>query len=313
MYNIILDCDPGHDDAVAIMFAAASKEINLLGITCVAGNSTLDNVKLNALKVCTFIKKHNIRIYAGCDKPLKRELVTADHVHGKSGLDYEGEEIIIPSNYQIEKKNAVDFIIEQCSNLSTKIILCPTGPLTNIAHALIKKPEISKNIEKIIFMGGVAKDLGNITPSAEFNIFVDPTAANIVLNSGIKTIMIGLDVTHKVLVDKEIINEILLLGNKSSIFFKDLMEFYSRFHKKKYNTSSSPLHDPCVIGYLLNPSLFKGKETNVVVEEKSELTLGKTVVDWFNVTNRKSNCYVVYDVKVRSFFKLLKEKIALLP
>ena len=313
MYKVILDCDPGHDDAVAIMFAAASKEIDLLGITCVAGNTSLYNATLNALKICTFIDKKNIKIYAGNEKPLKRKLITADHVHGKSGLDYEGEEIQIPNNYNVEKENAVDFIINQCLSTKDKIILCPTGPLTNIADAILKKPEIISKIDKIIFMGGAAKCLGNITPSAEFNIFVDPHAANIVLRSNIQIIMMGLDVTHKVLVDNKVINNVLSINNKSSIFFKDLMEFYSRFHRKKYNTNSSPLHDPCVIGYLLNPKLFNGRYVNVVVEELSELTLGKTVVDWLDVTDRKPNCLVIDEVDSDGFFELLIEKFSLLP
>ena len=305
--------DPGHDDAVAIMFAAASKNIDLIGISCVAGNTTLNNVELNALKVCTLINRRDIKIYSGCNKPLKRKLVTADHVHGKSGLDYEGEEIIIPSDFFIEKIHAVDFIINTCKNSNEKIILCPTGPLTNIASAILKYPKIKDKIQQIVFMGGAAKTLGNITPSAEFNIFVDPHAANIVLNSGIEIVMMGLDVTHKVLVDDKIINEIASIGNKSSIFFRALMNFYSRFHKKKYNTASSPLHDPCVIGYILNPELFNGKKVNVIVEEKSELTMGKTVVDWLEVTNRKPNCFVIDSVDTENFFKLLKEKISLLP
>ena len=194
-----------------------------------------------------------------------------------------------------------------------KITLCPTGPLTNIAKSILKNPKICENIEKIIFMGGAAKTLGNITPSAEFNIYVDPHAANIVLNSGIKIVMMGLDVTHKVLVDSNVISEITSIGNRSSAFFRDLMEFYSKFHKEKYSTNSSPLHDPCVVGYLLDPDLFNGKEVNVTVEENSELTMGKTVVDWLNVTGKKPNCQVIDDVDPNAFFKLLKEKISLLP
>ena len=312
MKKIILDVDPGHDDAIAIMFAAASKEIEILGITCVAGNSTLENTSNNALKICTFIDRQDIKIFSGNNKPLKRDLITAAHVHGENGLEYNGDDIIVPKSYQLEKINAVDYIIDICSN-NKKITLCPTGPLTNIAKAILMKPSISKNIEEIILMGGAAMTLGNITPAAEFNIYVDPHAANIVFNSGIKIVMMGLDVTHQVLVDENIINKISTIGNRSSLFFKDLMEFYSIFHKKKYDTSSSPLHDPCVIGYLLNPNLFSGKFANVSVEENSELTMGKTVVDWLEVTNRKKNCLVINKVNVKDFFNLLKNKISLLP
>ena len=183
MKKIILDCDPGHDDAVAIMLAAANDNIEILGITCVGGNATLENAKNNALKICTLIGKTNIPIYAGSDKPIKFDLITAAHVHGKSGLDNDGSPIKIKNDYKIKDSHAVDFIIETCLEQPDAIYICPTGPLTNIALALQKEPLIKKNIKKIIFMGGVGMSLGNITPSAEFNIYVDPHAANIVLKS----------------------------------------------------------------------------------------------------------------------------------
>ena len=310
--KIILDCDPGHDDAVAIMLAAASNEIEILGITCVGGNSTLENTKLNALKVCSLIGKSNINIYAGADKPIKFELVTAAHVHGKSGLDIDGSPIQINDNYKIQNKYAVDFIIETCLNQTEPVYICPTGPLTNIALALQKEPKIKKNIQQIIFMGGVGMSLGNITPAAEFNIYVDPHAADIVLNSDIPLIMMGLDVTHKVMVNDKIIENIKKNGNKSSYFFADLMNFYSKFHRKLYEIEESPLHDPCVIAYLIDPSLFKGRFVNVEVEKESTLTRGKTVVDWLGVTNRKPNCIVMNEVNHRNFFSLLKKELKLL-
>ena len=310
--KIILDCDPGHDDAVAIMLAAASIEIEILGITCVGGNATLENTKLNALKICSLIGKSNINIYAGADKPIKFELVTAAHVHGKSGLEIDGSPIQINDNYKIQNKYAVDFIIETCLNQTEPVYICPTGPLTNIALALQKEPKIKKNIQQIIFMGGVGMSLGNITPAAEFNIFVDPHAADIVLNSDIPLIMMGLDVTHKVMVNDKIIENIKKNGNKSSYFFADLMNFYSKFHRKLYEIEESPLHDPCVIAYLIDPSLFKGKFVNVVVEKDSSITRGETVVDWLGVTNREANCTVISEVDHKSFFSLLKKELKLL-
>jgi len=311
--KIILDCDPGHDDAVAIMLAAASEELEILGITCVGGNTILNNTVNNTLKICSLLQREDIKIYAGCDKPLIYDLVTATHVHGKSGLDIEGENIKISNHYEVNTLHAVDFIIETCHNQNEKIILCPTGPLTNIASALQKDPSIKNNIKEIVFMGGSAMNLGNITPVAEFNIFVDPHAANIVLNSGIPSVMFGLDVTHKVKVDDTIINSFLLNNNITSNFFADLMRFYSKFHRKLYNTDSSPLHDPCVIAYLLDPSIFQGKMVNVIVEENSSLTRGKTVVDWLGVTNRKQNCKVIVEANPKKFFKLLKQRLSLLP
>jgi len=216
--KIILDCDPGHDDAVAIMLAAANDNIEILGITCVGGNTTLENAKNNALKICTLIGKTNIPIYAGSDKPIKFDLVTAAHVHGKSGLDIDGPPIKIKNDYKIKDLHAVDFIIKTCLEQPEAIYICPTGPLTNIALALQKEPLIKKNIKKIIFMGGVGMSLGNITPSAEFNIYVDPHAANIVLKSGIPLIMMGLDVTHKVNVNDKIIEILNQMGINHPFF-----------------------------------------------------------------------------------------------
>ena len=308
--KIILDCDPGHDDAVAIMLAAASNEIEILGITCVGGNSTLENTKLNALKICTLIDRTDIKIYAGSDKPIHYDLVTAAHVHGKSGLDTDGDPIVVNPSYKIQDMNAVDFIIEQCNQSYDKIYLCPTGPLTNIALSLKKDPSIKEKIKEIVFMGGAALSLGNITPSAEFNIYVDPHAANIVLNSGLPLTMMGLDVTHKVNVNNDIIKRIKKNNNNASNFFAELMEFYSRFHRQLYQTDESPLHDPCVIAYLINEDIFAGKLVNVQVEENSDLTRGKTVTDWLGVTKQKPNCKVIIDANADKFFDLLAKELA---
>ena len=307
--KIILDCDPGHDDAVAIMLAAASSEIEILGITCVGGNATLENTKLNTLKICSLIGKTDLKIYSGADKPLKYELVTAEHVHGKSGLDIDGDSIPIANNYYLQDQHAVDFIIQSCHEYSNQIYLCPTGPLTNIAMSLQKDPSIKKKIKEIVFMGGAAMTLGNITPVAEFNIYVDPHAANIVLNSGIPLVMMGLDVTHKVKVNDSIINNIQENNNKSSNFFADLMVFYSKFHRKLYQTDETPLHDPCVIAYLIEPTIFGGKYVNVQVEENSKLTRGETVVDWLEVTDRPANCNVIIEADHKLIFSLLKQEL----
>ena len=190
--------------------------------------------------------------------------------------------------------------------------MCPTGPLTNIALAIKKEPLIKNNIKKIVFMGGVGMSLGNITPAAEFNIYVDPHAADIVLNSGIPLIMMGLDVTHKVMVNDEIIDDFKKNGNKSSLFFADLMKYYSKFHRQLYEINESPLHDPCVIAYLIDPSLFQGKFVNVVVEKDSLITRGETVVDWLGVTKREPNCTVMTEVNHKIFFSLLKKELKLL-
>lgn len=307
--KIILDCDPGHDDAVAIMLAAASKEIEILGITCVGGNVGLDNTLDNALKVCTLIERTDIKIYSGARKPIHYDLFTAEYVHGKTGLDKKGEPLSVKPDYKIQQQNAIDFIIETCHSATEQIYLCPTGPLTNIAVSLQKDPSIKEKIKEIIFMGGAAMCLGNTTPSAEFNIYVDPHAANIVLNSGVKLVMFGLDVTHKVNVNDIIINDIKNNQNKSSILFADLMNFYSKTHRRVFDIDESPLHDPCVIGYLINENLFDGKFVNVLVEEDSYLTRGQTVTDWMRVTNRKPNCHVMATADHKIFFSILKNEL----
>ena len=307
--KIIIDCDPGHDDAVAIMLASANENIEILGITCVAGNATLDNTKNNALKICSLISNNQIPIFAGAEKPLHYSLVTAEHVHGKSGLDTDGQPIHITEGYNVQQMHAVDFIISTCHQQKEPIYLCPLGPLTNIALALQKDHSIKSKIKEIVFMGGAAMCLGNITPAAEFNIFVDPHAANVVLNSGVKLVMFGLDVTHKVNVNDSIINDIKSNNNKSSLFFADLMNFYSKTHREVFEINESPLHDPCVIGYLIDERIFSGKFVNVQVEENSELTRGKTVTDWVNVTNRKPNCHVMLNAESEKFFSILKSEL----
>ncbi len=307
--KIILDCDPGHDDAVAIMLAAAHNDIEILGITCVAGNATLENTRINALKVCSLIGKTNIPIYSGAEKPLEFDLVTAEHVHGKSGLDTDGQPINISEGYVIQQMDAVDFIINTCQDQNEPIYICPLGPLTNIALALQKDPSIKSKIKEIVFMGGAAMCLGNITPAAEFNIYVDPHAANIVLNSGVKTVMFGLDVTHKVNVNDHIINDIKNNNNKSSILFADLMNFYSKTHREVFEVNESPLHDPCVIGYLIDAKIFSGKFVNVQVEENSVLTRGKTVADWLKITGREPNCHVMINADSSKFFAILKKEL----
>ena len=291
------------------MLAAAHNDIEILGITCVAGNATLENTKINALKVCSLIGSTKIPIFSGSEKPLHYDLITAEHVHGKSGLDTDGESITISPGYEVQPIHAVDFIINTCHQQNEPIYLCPLGPLTNIALALQKDPSIKSKIKEIVFMGGAAMCLGNITPVAEFNIYVDPHAANIVLNSGVKTVMFGLDVTHKVNVNDKIINDIKDNNNKSSILFSDLMNFYSKTHRKIFDIDESPLHDPCVIGYLIDEKIFSGKFVNVQVEENSKLTRGNTVTDWIGVTNQKPNCHVMIDANSDKFFSLLKSEL----
>ena len=307
--KIIIDTDPGQDDAVAILLALASpQEIEVLGITAVAGNVPLDLTKKNARIVCELAQKTEIKVFAGCDAPMKRPLVTAEHVHGKTGLD--GPTLPDPK-MPLQKQHAVDFIIETIrTNEAGTITLCPLGPLTNIATAIEKAPDIKEKIQEIVLMGGAYFEVGNITPTAEFNIYVDPEAAEIVFQSNIKITVLPLDVTHKALVTKARNDAFRALNSPVGKAVAEMTDFFERFDKEKYGSDGAPLHDPCVIAYLLSPGLFSGRHINVEIETQSELTLGMTVADWWKVTNRPKNAYFIGDVNSDGFFSLLTERLA---
>lgn len=309
--KIIIDTDPGQDDALAILLALASPELDVLGITAVAGNVPLDLTKTNARKICELAGRPDVKVFAGADRPLMRALVTAENVHGKTGLD--GPHLPEPA-MPLQKQHAVDFIIETLlTQESGSVTLCPLGPLTNIAQALIRAPQIATRIREIVLMGGGFFEGGNITPTAEFNIYVDPQAAHIVLTSGVPVVMLPLDVTHKALTSARRIERFRAMGTRSGAASAELLEFFERFDEEKYGSDGGPLHDPNVIAYLLKPELYKGRHCNVVVETASELTLGMTVVDWWGVTDRPKNAFYIRDVNDEGFFDLLIERIARLP
>lgn len=309
--KIIIDTDPGQDDALAILLALASPELDVLGITAVAGNVPLDLTKTNARKICELAGRPDVKVFAGADRPLVRALVTAENVHGKTGLD--GPDLPEPA-MPLQDQHAVDFIIETLlTQESGSVTLCPLGPLTNIAQALIRAPQIATRIREIVLMGGGFFEGGNITPTAEFNIYVDPQAAHIVLTSGVPIVMLPLDVTHKALTSARRIERFRAMGTRSGAASAELLEFFERFDEEKYGSDGGPLHDPNVIAYLLKPELYKGRHCNVVVETASDLTLGMTVVDWWGVTDRPKNAFYIRDVNDEGFFDLLIERIARLP
>ena len=307
--KIIIDTDPGQDDAVAILLALASpEEIEVLGITAVAGNVPLNLTKKNARIVCELAQRTEIKVFAGCDAPIKRPLVTAEHVHGKTGLD--GPTLPDPK-MPLQKQHAVDFIIETIrTNEAGTITICPLGPLTNIATAIEKAPDITEKIQEIVLMGGAYFEVGNITPTAEFNIYVDPEAADIVFQSNIKITVLPLDVTHKALVTKARNDAFRALNSPVGKAVAEMTDFFERFDKEKYGSDGAPLHDPCVIAYILSPDLFSGRHINIEVETQSELTLGMTVADWWKVTNRPENAYFIGDLNADGFFSLLIERLA---
>jgi purine nucleosidase len=306
--KIIIDTDPGQDDAAAILLALASPELDILGITAVAGNVPLDWTTRNALIICELAGRADVPVYAGAHAPLKRPLVTAEHVHGKTGLD--GPLLDEPVG-ELQDEGAVDFIIRTLRTEETgTVTLCALGPLTNLALALQKAPEIAGHIAEIVLMGGGFFEGGNITPAAEFNIYVDPEAADVVFRAGVPIVMMPLDVTHKVLTTRARTEAIAALPSKATRALAEMLVFFERFDEQKYGSDGAPLHDPCVIAYLLRPELFAGRFCNVEIETASDLTRGMTVVDWWHVTDRAPNATVMREVDAEGFFALLTERLA---
>ena len=310
--KIIIDTDPGQDDAVAILLALASpEELDVLGIVAVAGNVGVAQNAINARKVVELAGRSDIPVYAGCSRPLRRHLVTAEHVHGQTGLD--GPDLPDPQ-MPLQTLHGVDYIINTLMAAEPKsITLCTLGPLTNIAMALIKQPAIAERIAEIVMMGGAYFEVGNITPAAEFNIYVDPEAADVVLRSGAPITILPLDVTHQIQSTPERLAAIKAIGNASGAAVHAMLTFSETFDLKKYGWTGAPLHDPTVIAYLLQPDLFEGRHCNVVVETASELTVGMTVVDYWHVTGRAKNATYLRNGNADGFYKLLTERLARLP
>jgi purine nucleosidase len=306
--KIIIDCDPGQDDAVMLLLALACPEqFDILGITTVAGNVPLALTERNARIMCELAGRSDVPVFAGCDKPMRRALITAENVHGKTGID--GVSIYQPG-IPLQSQHAVDFIIETLLSASDdSVTLVPTGPLTNIGQAIKREPRILGKIREIVLMGGAMREGGNTTPCAEFNILEDPDAAKIVLACGRPLTIVPLDVTHQALVTRKRIEQIRELNNPVGDAIVGMMEFFNRFDSEKYGSEGAPLHDPCTIAYLLKPELFKGKLCNVEVETESPLTLGHTAVDFWDVTDRASNANWLYEVDSDGFFALLVERL----
>lgn len=306
--KIIIDTDPGQDDAVAILLALASPEdLEVLGITVVAGNVPLPLTQKNARIVCELAGRPDVLVFAGCDAPISRKLVTAEHVHGKTGLD---GPVMADPVMALQEAHAVDFIIETLrTQPAGTVTLCPLGPLTNIAEAFTRAPDIIERVQEIVLMGGAYFQVGNITPTAEFNIYVDPEAAKIVFGAGVPLVAMPLDVTHKALTNRARVDAFRALGNEAGRMVSEWTDFFERFDKEKYGSEGAPLHDPCVIAYLLQPELFSGRLVNVEVETGSELTLGMTVADWWGVTDRAPNVTFMGDIDAAGFFALLSERI----
>jgi purine nucleosidase len=306
---IIIDCDPGQDDAVALFLAMASPdELEILGITAVAGNVPLALTERNTRMMCD-IANSQAPVFAGCAKPMIRDAISAETIHGETGIN--GIDVFEPKT-PLQDKHAVDFIIDTLLARDA-VTLVPTGPLTNIATAMERRPEILSHIEEIVIMGGAMREGGNRTPSAEFNIMVDPHAADIVLSCGRPITLMGLDVTHKVLSTEERVARIGELNNPVAEATVGMLSFFHRYDTEKYSSQGTPLHDPCTVAYLLKPELFKTRLCNVAVETESELTIGHTAVDFWHVTDRPRNVNWAYEVDADGFYELLTERLARFP
>lgn len=307
--KILIDCDPGQDDAVMLFLAfAAPEELDILGITTVAGNVPLAKTERNARLLCDVADVGHVPVYAGCDQPMVNKLRTAEQVHGNEGID--GMEIRPPQTL-LQSAHAVDFLVETLKEAERdSITLVPTGPLTNVARAIERDPTILPKISEIVIMGGARSEGGNITPSAEFNIFVDPHAAKIVFDCGRPLTVFGLDVTHQVRTSEQDLERIGALGNNVADAVQGMLGFYGRGARNQTRLKGAPLHDPCTIAYLLKPEIFKLRACNVRVETESALTMGHTAVDFWGVTSEPKNVQWAYKAQADMFFDLLIDHLA---
>jgi inosine-uridine nucleoside N-ribohydrolase len=303
--RIVIDCDPGHDDAIAILLALGSPELELIGVTTVAGNQTLDKTTRNALATLEVAGRSDVPVAAGAEKPLQRELRTAAHVHGESGLD--GPELPELSARPVDA-HAADFLAEL---MEPGVVLVPTAPLTNLALMLERHPEVADRVGRIVWMGGSIAE-GNVTPAAEFNAFVDPEAAAIVFASGIPVTMVGLDVTHKALFTRAYAERLRDAG-RAGRFVAELSDFFQAFHERSYGFDGSPIHDAMAVAHVMDPTLMTTRHANVAVETRSDLCDGRTVVDLRGVTDREPNADVGVDVDAARFLELLVSRIESLP
>lgn len=305
--KIILDCDPGHDDAIAILLAAASPKVELVGITTVAGNAELEKTTANALKVCEIAGLTDTPVARGAAQPLVRPRETAPEIHGDSGLD--GPSLPEPAK-AVADEHAVDFIIRRLLESDGDITLVPTGPLTNVAMAMRREPAILPKIREIVLMGGGT--FGNWTPAAEFNIYVDAEAAKIVFESGVPITMCGLDLTHQAMADLAIRERIRHIGNPVSDFVVELLDYFMKTYKDMFGMNGelcAPIHDACCVAYCIDPTVFTTRHLRVDIETKGEFTYGMTVVDTNGVTGRPPNVNVAHELDKEKFWDMLVEAL----
>jgi inosine-uridine nucleoside N-ribohydrolase len=300
----IIDCDPGHDDAIAILLALASPELDVLGITTVSGNQTLDKTTANAIRVLDLIGRDDVEIAAGADRPLLRPRYVAAYVHGESGLD---GPTLPPASRPPHRLHAIDFIAEKVMHAPGPVTLIPIGPLTNVALFLARYPDEAERVDRIVLMGGAIAE-GNVTPAAEFNIWADPEAAQRVFSSGIDVTMIGLDVTHDALMTRAMAEQLRESGAVGR-FVAELYDFFSIFHRKTYGTEDSPIHDAVAVAHVVREGIVETARRHVVVDCQSELSRGRTVVDLWQRTGNEPNTDVGVGIDRDAFFALLLERL----
>ena len=310
--KIIIDTDPGQDDAVALLLALASpQDLEVLAVVTVAGNVPLSHTTANARQVLELAGRPDLPLYAGCARPMRRRLVTAEHVHGPTGLN--GPALPRPS-MPVRSQHGVQYLIETFRNVEAgSISLVTLGPLTNIAMAFVEAPDIAPRIREIVAVLGTWSENGNITPAAAFNEYVDPEAADVVLTSGVPLTMIPMDVTHQCLTTPPRLAALRANGNACSVAAADMLAFSEAFDIAKYGWEGAPLHDPCAIAYLLEPTMFGGRKVNVMMETAGLYTAGMSVVDWWRVTDREPNAMFLREVDVDGFYALLTERFRRLP
>ena len=309
--QVIIDTDPGPDDGVAILKALGSPLIEVLGVCAVAGNVPLHHTIRNVRTILELAERQDVKAFAGAEAPLARPLFTAEYVHGKTGFD--GYDMPEPTML-IQPQHAADFIIQEVMSRPPKTItICALGPLTNIAIALERDGRIAERVEQVVWMGGALSEGGNVTPAAEFNCYVDPEAAARVLSSGAQVVMMPLDVTHKAHVTADRIECFRTMGNKVGPIFAELLTYAKQFDWQKYGADRAPMHDPTTVVWQLRPELFSGCHVNVEIETNSPLTTGMTVIDWWNVTSRQKNAFLVRDVDTEGFYDVIFESFRRLP
>jgi inosine-uridine nucleoside N-ribohydrolase len=301
---VLIDCDPGHDDAMALLLALASPELDLLGVTTVYGNQTLEKTTANAIRILELVGRGDVAVAAGADRPLVRERFVAAYVHGESGLD--GPVLAAPEARPVDQ-HAVDFIAERVLTAAQPVTLIPTGPLTNVALFLATHPEVASRLERIVLMGGSIAE-GNVTPAAEFNVWADPEAARRVFTSGLDVTMIGLDVTHKALMTPEHAQRLGASGRVGKVV-AELWAFYHRFHRETYGFPGSPVHDAVAVAQVMRPELVETLERHVAIDCESQLCRGRTVVDLWRRTGNEPNSKVGVDIDAEMFLELLIERL----